>query len=149
MATTDLSTDSTALPASRWARPVVALSAALAPTIVWLIAVQALDREVTVPESPGSATFVDLELGPVLGASILAVVAGWLLLSVLERRLPTRSLTVWTVAALVVLVLSLPWNPDFTATERAVIATMHLALGAILLLGMRATHRREGEAPAA
>jgi hypothetical protein len=146
MATTDLQAG--AAGSTRYARPIVALTAALAPAAVWLIAIGALDREVTVPESPGADAFVDLDLGPVLGASILAVLAGWGLLVVLERVTP-KALTIWTAIAAVVLVASLPWNPDFTATERVVIGTMHLLLGLILIGGMRLTSRRPtDEAPA-
>ena len=146
MATTDLQAGTVG--STRWARPIVILTAALAPAVVWLIAIGILDREVTVPESPGSDTFVDLDFGPVLGASILAVLAGWGLLVLLGRITP-KALTIWTVIAAVVLVVSLPWNPDFTATERLVISTMHLLLGLILIGGLRLTSRHPtGEAPA-
>jgi len=123
----------------RWARPLVALGAVLAPVLIHLVAVQLFDVELTVPESPGSDVWAELELGPVIGASIIAVLLGWALLAVLERVVPARALTIWTVVAVVVMVLSLPWNPDFTAGERVVIGAMHLAIGAILIIGMHRT----------
>ena len=123
----------------RWARPLVALGAVVAPVLVYLVSVELLDVEVTVPEEPGSSTFADLEFGPVLGASIVAVLLGWAFLALLERLVPRRALVIWTVVSLVVLVASLPWNPDFTSSERLVLGAMHLALGAVLIVGMHRT----------
>jgi hypothetical protein len=123
----------------RWGRPLVALGAALAPVLVYLVCVPLLDVEVTVPEEFGSSTFADLDLGPVVGASILAVLLGWAFLAVLERIVATRALTIWTVVAVVVLITSLPWNPDFSTGERLVIGSMHLALALVLIVGMRRT----------
>lgn len=114
--------------------------AAGAAAVVWLVAVPLLDLSVTVPEAPGSATREPLGLALVLMTAAVASLAGWALLAVLER-LTRRAAAIWTGVALVVLVVTMPYAGDFTATERAVLATMHLAVAAVLVPALRRTSR--------
>ena len=114
--------------------------AAGAAALVWLVAVPLLDLSVTVPEAPGSATKEPLRLGLVLITATVASLAGWALLALLER-LTRRATAIWTGIALVVLVVTMPYAGDFTATERGVLATMHLAVAAVLVPALRRTSR--------
>ncbi|GAA2879269.1 hypothetical protein Acy02nite_77670 [Actinoplanes cyaneus] len=123
------------------ARALVATGAALAAILVYVIADPVLGLDLTVPEAPGSSARVSLEIGPVVITAVLAVLAGWGLLALLER-ITAKGLTIWTVIALVVLAVSLPYMPGFTVTERITLAVMHVLLAAILILGMRRTATR-------
>jgi len=122
-------------------RSLVAAAAVAAALLVWTIAVPVLGLTVTVPDSPGSSDRSELELGPVLITAALAALAGWALLALLERFTP-RARALWTVIAVAVAVLTLPYLPGFTVTERVVIATMHLALAGVLIPGLRLTGPR-------
>lgn len=122
----------------RRTRALVALAAILSAVIVWVIAIPVLGIDVRVPDNPGSATRVDLEFLLVAMTATVAVLAGWGLLAVLER-FTRRARTIWTAVAVLVFVLTLPYLPGFTIVERAVLALMHLALAAVLILGLRRT----------
>ncbi|MGH3936576.1 MAG: DUF6069 family protein [Pseudonocardiaceae bacterium] len=124
-------------------RALVAAGAVLAAVMVWTIAVVGLDLRVTVPETPGSPNRRDLQFGSVLSTAVVATVAGWALLALLER-ITSRARTIWTAIAVTVLLLTLPYLPGFTATERVVIALIHLTLAAILITGLRRTGRSAG-----
>jgi hypothetical protein len=76
-------------------------------------------------------------------ASLLAGLAGWALLVVLERfgRRPRRT---WTGIAVVVLALSLggPLGNGVHTATTITPAGMHLAVGAVLILALRRTAPR-------
>lgn len=77
------------------------------------------------------------DVGPltVLMPSLLASLAGWGLLAVLERFV-RRARTVWTVVAVVVLALSLGGPLSATgisALNQAALAAMHVAVAAALI----------------
>lgn len=118
----------------------IAGGAVLAAVLVWAIAVVGLDLRVTVPESPGSLNRRDLQFGPVLIVAIFVTLSGWGLLAILER-ITSRARTIWTAIAVTVLLLTLPYLPGFTTTERLVITLVHLALAAVLITGLRRTSR--------
>jgi hypothetical protein len=70
-----------------------------------------------------------------------AALAAWALLALLER-LTNRARTLWTVAAVVVLVASLAGplsGSGITATNRTVLVLLHLTVGAVLILTLRRT----------
>ncbi len=121
-------------------RALVVLGAVVAAVLVWFVAVPLLGNDVTVPASPGATERVDLGVGPVIGTALIAGLLGWALLAVLER-FTQRALTVWTVIAVVVLIVSMPFMPGFSGTERTVLALLHLAVGAMLIVGFRRTAR--------
>jgi hypothetical protein len=66
--------------------------------------------------------------------TLLAGLAGWGLLALLER-FTTRARRTWIVIALVVLVLSLAAGPlgGVTAGAKVALACLHLAAGAVLI----------------
>lgn len=120
------------------ARALVAAGAVLAAIVVWAVAVVVLDLRVTVPTGPGSPNRDDLQFGPVLITAVVVSFAGWALLALLERT-TSRARTNWTAIAVAVFLLTLPYLPGFTATERLVIGLIHLALAAVLITGLRRT----------
>lgn len=115
------------------ARALVVLGAVLAAAAVWVIAVPIAGLDVTVPETPSSTNRIDLALAPVVVASLLASLAGWALLAVLERFVPRKAALVWTVIAVLFTLVSLPFGAGFTGTERAVLAALHLAVAAVAI----------------
>jgi hypothetical protein len=132
-------------------RALVVVGAVIAAALVWVVAVPVLDANVTIPEGPGSTVRTELEFPLVVITALVAALAGWALLSVLER-FTTKARTVWTGIAIAVLVLSLPYAPGFTATERLVLGLMHLAVAVVLIPGLRAatnSPRRSADAEAA
>lgn len=137
--TTETHDDVTTSP--RWARPAIALVAALSPAIVFLLVSTIGGVDVAVPESFGSEQREELELGAVIGASVIAVLVGWGVLAVLER-LTDKALTIWTVGALVLAAISMPWSTGFRTSDRVVITLMHVAIAAVFIVGMRVTSPR-------
>jgi hypothetical protein len=75
--------------------------------------------------------------GAVVVSALLAGLAGWALLALLER-FTSRARTVWLVVAAVVLLLSLagPLGAGADAATTAVLVGMHLAVGAVLIPGL-------------
>lgn len=123
---------------SRGARPAIALVAALSPAVVFLLISTIGGVDVAVPESFGSEQREELELGAVIGASVIAVLVGWGVLTILER-VTDKGLTIWTVGALVLAAISMPWSAGFRTSDRVVITLMHIAIAAVFIVGMRAT----------
>ncbi len=107
---------------------------------VWVLAVPLLGLHLEVRFGTGAPQTVGL--GLVLGASLIASLAGWGLLAMLERR-SARARTIWTAAAFAVLLasLSLPLTAGTTASTKVVLALMHLAVAGILIPGLRARRR--------
>jgi hypothetical protein len=114
------------------ARALVALSAVVAPAVIWLVAVPLLGVRLLVPGRPGQPV-LEIGVAMVAAVALVACLGGWLLLAVLER-LTRRARTIWTVVALLVLALSfvLVTGPMATAT-RITLGLMHLAVGAVLI----------------
>ncbi len=82
--------------------------------------------------------------GAVAAASLLAGLAGWALLALLERVLKRPGRT-WTVIAVAVLVLSLP-GPITDAADiasAAILTGMHLIVAAVLIPGLGGSGRGE------
>lgn len=105
------------------------IGATAAAAVPWVVAeVAGVELEVTT----GGWT-LDVGLPLVLAAALVMSLAGWGLLIRLGRRR-------WTVVALTVLVLSLvgPLTAEATTETRLYLALMHLAVGAVLIPGLRA-----------
>ena len=98
---------------------------------VWALAVPLAGITLTVRMGDGTQT-----VGPVLIAvvSLLAGLAGWALLAVLERWAP-RPGRIWTIIALVVLALSLlgPLGSAIGVGATLVLVLLHLVVGAVLV----------------
>jgi hypothetical protein len=118
------------------ARAAVVGAAAAAAIGVYAVTVPLLGLDVQVPASTGSDDTVPLAWGPVIFMAVAAALAGWALLAVLER-FTRRARTVWTAVAVAVYLISLPYLPGFSATERIVLGLIHTALAAVLIVGLR------------
>ncbi|WP_431914690.1 DUF6069 family protein [Nonomuraea jabiensis] len=110
------------------------IGAPAAALAVWALAVPLAGAALTVRTGGGTQT-----IGPVsvIVASLAAGLAGWALLAILERR-AARPGRVWTIIALVVLVLSLsgPLTSAVGLAATLVLVLLHLAVGAVLVAGL-------------
>ncbi|CCH17960.1 DUF6069 family protein [Micromonospora lupini] len=115
-------------------RSIALAVAVLAAVVVWLIATVA-GASLTVDQGAGPQ---DVTVLAVIVTSALAALLGWGLLAVLER-LSAHATTIWTAIAVAVLVLSLvPASlVDASAGTRVALVLMHLAVGAVVILGFR------------
>jgi hypothetical protein len=118
-------------------RALAVISAPAAAGALWAVEVPLVGTRLAVQIGPSSTQVIGI--GPVLGAGVVAGLAGWAALEILERRVahPRRT---WTALALLVLAASLAL-PLLTArgTAAAVaLAGLHLAVGAAVISQLRA-----------
>lgn len=73
-------------------------------------------------------------------STIVVTFAGWALLSILERRTP-RARDIWTVVATIVCITSLgsPLTNGIGTGAKLGLASLHLVVGVIVILGLRRT----------
>jgi Family of unknown function (DUF6069) len=127
----------------RRSRLLIVLGAAAATLTVWVVAHALGGVELRVRLGSGTD---GQAVGPaaVALATIAAGLAGWVLLAILERITP-RARSVWTVAAMVGLVLSLagPLGSGVTTGAKLSLMCTHLAAAAVLMpLLARSSARR-------
>lgn len=123
-------------PASRTAaaRGVVVLTAVAAAVAVWVVTTQLLGVRLRV----GTGTHAQsVGVAPVAGVTLLAALAGWALLALLEHR-TAKARGTWTAVAVGVLLLSIagPLSAS-TGAAKASLAAHHAAVAAVVILGMR------------
>lgn len=115
---------------------VVAVVAAGSAALVWAVARAAgVALEVKAGTEPSEVNVVS-----VLVTSVVVAGAGAGLLRMLERR-TTRARRVWTLVAVVVWAVS--FAGPLSATQLsggAVLAGLHLLVGAVVIVGLRRTH---------
>src|SRR5918998_4152000 len=87
-------------------RALAVIAAALATLGVWLVTDPLLGIDLTGPTAPGSEQLQPITPAMVAGGSLIAALAGWALLALLER-FTARARTIWTAIALLVALLSL------------------------------------------
>lgn len=124
-------------------RPLAVVSALAATLLIWLIADPLAGVDLTVRSGAGNDV---QQIGPasVAFASLLAGLAAWGLLAVLER-LARRPRMTWTVIASTTLALSLagPIGLGQTNSAVAMLICMHLAAAGVLIPTLaRSTPRR-------
>jgi len=133
---------------SRWkGRPLAVVAAVVAALVVYLLITQAFGQDLRTPGMSGKGA-TELNIGAVLLVSALASLAAWGLLAVLER-FTARARTIWTVVAVVGLVLSLAGpmsGTGITTGNRLALALMHVVVGAVLIVLMRRAPGRDGSA---
>ena len=131
--------DRTTVSTRRRNRALTVLAAVVVAVVVWAVAALLLGLDMQAVQG-GAATTVGI--GSVVAASAVASLAGWALLAVLERFTP-RAMTIWTVVAVLVTVLSLagPLGNAATLAAGAPLAVMHLVVGAVVIVGFRRTAR--------
>ncbi|NRQ36531.1 hypothetical protein HII36_32560 [Nonomuraea sp. NN258] len=110
------------------------VGAPAAALAVWALAVPVAGTTLSVRMGAGTQ-----QIGPgsVLVASLVAGLAGWALLAVLER-FASRPARIWTITALAVCALSLlgPLGSAVGAAATLVLVLMHLVVGAVIVLGL-------------
>jgi hypothetical protein len=119
-------------------RVAVVLVATVVALVVWALATKAFGVSF---ESPGygSTPAQTIEVVWVFVVPIVVGLAGWGLLAVMQRVWPTSGRRIWTVIAVVVLLLSLLVTVTGTGVSvgsRITSACLHIAVGAILILGL-------------
>lgn len=128
-------------PATGRGRVITVLAAVVAAVVVWLLAVPVLGNELLVPQGGGKEPF-EISVPFVVISALLPALAGWGLLALLERR-TSRARTVWTVVALVALLVSFAplTNGDIESSTRLWLGLMHLAVAAVLIPGLTRSSR--------
>lgn len=114
-------------------RALVVLLAIVATLVVWAVEALLLGIDLRARPFPGVAAQV---VGPpaIATATLLAGLAAWTLLVILERVGPSAR-TVWIAVAVVALLASLagPLGGGVTASAAAGLACMHLVAAAVLV----------------
>jgi len=116
-------------------RALAVAGAVAAPAAVWLVATAAgVPLRVTAGGQPPEP----VELPAVLVFALVGSLAGSLALAVLER-VTRHGAAVWTVLAAVVLLASLvpPLTVQASTATHVTLVTMHLAVAAVLVPGLR------------
>jgi peptidoglycan/LPS O-acetylase OafA/YrhL len=137
--TTAVSTTASTRPASatRRRRALVVAGAALAPSSVWLLA-QATSTDLTVTLAGQPPMTISLPF--VVVTAMAAGLVGWAAL-VVAQRTTRHPRTTWTCLALAALLGS--FGPlaiaETSTTTRTFLALMHVAVAAVLIVGLRGT----------
>ncbi|ADL46817.1 DUF6069 family protein [Micromonospora aurantiaca] len=130
----------TARPNRRRDRLLTVFAATAAALLGWVVAVPIAGVELIARS--GST---DQRVTPVavVVSTLLAGLAGWALLALLER-LTARARTVWTVVAGLVLLVSLlgPLGGGVGGAATLTLVALHLVAGAVLITGLRRTAAR-------
>jgi len=119
---------------TRQARALTVAAAVVAAVLLWVLAVPVggadLLTETAADNPPTEVTIV-----AVIISTLLLGLVGWGLLALLER-FTAKGRKVWTIIAAVVLVVSFAGPATATTTGGVVwLATMHVAVGGILIAG--------------
>jgi hypothetical protein len=134
----------------RLTRTLAVVAAVAIALVVWLIVDPLLGIGLEVPMAGGAQTF-KVGWGSVLVVSLIASLAGWALLAVLER-FAVRPRRTWTATALAALLLSFA-GPLVAAGEassgtRVALVLMHAAVAAVLIPWLAETSHNGRGAPA-
>ncbi|PYF95946.1 hypothetical protein SAMN05216184_12411 [Georgenia satyanarayanai] len=130
---------------TRSRRGAAVAGAAGAGLAVWLIAVPVLGVELAARTGDGE---IVVGAPAVALAGVLAALAGWGLLALLERT-GVRARKVWMTVALAALVLSLagPIVQATTVAAGAVLVAMHVAVGTTIVVALGRTARSAPSLP--
>jgi uncharacterized protein DUF6069 len=112
--------------------------AVIAAVAVWVIESPILGLHLDIRF--GNAAAQTIGVGFIVGATLFASLLGWAALALLERR-TSRARAIWTVLAIVVLLLtlSLPLYAGIATSTKIALSLMHVAVAAVLIPTMRAT----------
>jgi hypothetical protein len=122
--------------------PVGAVLGATASAVaIWVVATAA-GAELTVSFGPGQP-IQKITVVNVVVAALVGSLAGWGLLGLL-RRFTARARTVWTMTAIVAVLVSLagPLSAIASAGTKASLVAMHLAVATVLIAVLRQTTPR-------
>lgn len=109
--------------------------------VIWTITVRLLGHRLVVTGGPAGRESLDIGLAPVVVIALLASLAGWAALALLERLLPRTARRIWTITALAVLLLSFAplLAPGMDPATRLTLAALHIAVAAVLIPAMTRT----------
>ncbi|MET7804573.1 DUF6069 family protein [Micromonospora chersina] len=140
MDTTTTPAVTAARPARRRDRALAVLAATAATLAVWAVAVPVAGVDLAVRSGGTEQSVTAAAVGV---STLLAGLAGWALLALLER-VTARARAVWTGAAGLVLLLSLlgPLGGGVGAAATLTLVALHLAAAAVLVPLLRRTARR-------
>jgi Family of unknown function (DUF6069) len=126
-------------PTARRAATVAA--AVVATVIVWTIADPVAGVDLKVKAANGSVTAIGL--GSVIFVTLLSGLVGWGTLALLERLVKRTGRRIWTIAASVVLVLSLLLGPTagIGGGAKLSLALLHIAAGLVIIIGLTGAAR--------
>ncbi|SBT41079.1 DUF6069 family protein [Micromonospora auratinigra] len=121
----------TVRPVRRYRRALTVLAATLATLAVWVVAVPLAGVDLVARSGATEQTVAPAAVGV---ATLLAGLAGWGLLALLER-LTVRARPVWTGIALLVLLVSLlgPIGSGVGTAATVTLVGMHLVAAAVLV----------------
>jgi hypothetical protein len=110
---------------------------ALAAIAWWAVLAKAFGIELQAKQ--GSST-IQVSLVAVLFAAVAMAFAGWALLAILERK-TIAARKAWTIVAVTACLLSLgsPLTSGIGAGAKLGLASLHLVVGAVVILGLRRT----------
>src|SRR5215207_3995488 len=136
MNTTTVATVATSDAATRRrARLLAVVGAVSAALIFWAVVELAFGLDLRGPAAGAATETSDVGPAQVLTASLLAALAGWGLLAVLER-LTSRARGLWSLVAVVVVIRSLGGplsGTGVTTANRWALVGLHLVVGAVLI----------------
>jgi hypothetical protein len=114
------------------------LGATAAAVAIWVVATSA-GAELTVSSGSGQP-IQKITVVNVVVAALVGSLAGWGLLGLL-RRFTARARTVWTVTAIVAVLVSLagPLSAIASAGTKASLVAMHLAVATVVVAALRQT----------
>ena len=118
----------------RRARLVAVVAAVGAALALWAVVELVFDHDLRGPVA-GAATVLDVGPAQVLAGSLLAALAGWGLLALLER-FTARARDLWAVIAVVFMIGSLGGplsGTGVTTADRWALVGLHLVVGAVLI----------------
>ena len=117
------------------------LGATAAAVAIWIVATMA-GAELTVSFGAGQP-IQKVTVINVVVAALVGSLAGWGLLALL-RRFTTNARAIWTVIAIVFLMLSLggPLSATASTGTKAALVAMHLAVATVTIVGLRRTRGR-------
>ncbi|MGC4748120.1 DUF6069 family protein [Micromonospora sp. DT201] len=97
-----------------------------------------LGHRFAVTGRPAGQETLDIGLAPVVVIALLASLAGWAMLALLERLLPRTAQRIWTITALAVLLISFAplVAPGMDSATRLALAALHVAVAAVLIPAM-------------
>ncbi|MFI2713366.1 DUF6069 family protein [Micromonospora sp. NPDC018662] len=127
----------TVRPARRRDRLLTVLAATVATLLGWIVAVPLAGVELVARSGDVEQRVTPLAVAV---STLLAGLAGWALLALLER-FTGRARAVWTVVAVLVLLLSLlgPLGGGVGRAATVTLVVLHLLAGAVLVPGLRRT----------
>ncbi|MDG4807588.1 DUF6069 family protein [Micromonospora sp. WMMD1120] len=113
-------------------------------TALWTVAVPLLGHRLTVTGGPPGRERPEIGLAPVVVVALAAALAGWVLLALLERVLPRSARLVWTITALVVLLVSFAplAASGMDVATRVILGALHVAVATVLIAVMTRTAAR-------